>query len=517
METSRFPSSNNATSSTSSTSSSALTAIATIKPANTYAYIQALGIHATGIDAKELEERTLLEVSRLRGNSFEIFPSKPEVCDVILKCTIARPAVNSATSGALAGGAATMATIKRERSFSASSSVSTVTTLAADDTEEEEAGDTEGEDSEGTTGAAVAAATAVVGTKEGLVTATAAAAAAGKDVVWNASDKGQHYPMLEEDLMPLLLVGEGVEDQVGEEEAGKGGKRKHVEGDRAQKKHKGLHKAVGLTGSALDHQQHKQEDEKQRDGNVKMTTSVSSASPSHQPQALQSLPSNPHQKRAVSVGGSNVRVLYARSVILAEKSQYFDRAFRRGGFREMGERQLELNFEDEEEFDDFARLIRLCHGPSFTSEATDTAGGGICDGNMEGGGGGGGGVGGCGGAGRRRELRREELLRLVLVADAFEVVQCVEEGVAALCARMGYTLAVKTFQKVPDGLRNHEAIRRLLLAAGAALAKGIGVLAGAKIWSRRRPDVSRGGKDKEEREEKGECGTRVRHNGHLIR
>jgi len=350
--------------------------------------------------------------------------------------------------------------------------VSTATTLAADDTEEEEAGDTEGEDFEGTTAGAAAA----VG---GVIRAAAAGAVAvGQEVVLDVGEKCQRSLMLEEGLMSPLLVGVGVEDQEGreeeededEEEAGEGGKRKRVEGDQAQKKRKGLplSASAGLARSEL--QQQEQQEEEQ-DGDVKMAPVSSSSSPSHNQ-------SNPHQQLAVSVGDSNVRVLYARSVILAEKSQYFDRAFRRGGFREMGERQLELSFDDEEGFDDFARLIRLCHGPSFTSEAATSSGSG------------------GGGEGRRRELRREELLRLVLVADAFEVVQCVEEGVTALCARMSYTLAVKTFQRVPEGLRNHGAIHKLLLAAGAALAKGVGVLGGTKIWSRRRPDVMRGGKDK---------------------
>lgn len=153
------------------------------------------------------------------------------------------------------------------------------------------------------------------------------------------------------------------------------------------------------------------------------------------------------------------------------------------------------------EFEDFARLVRLCHGPSFLHEeqtapapehaeatATDAAAGAGA---------------GAEAAGalafivvNRRELRREELLRLLLVADAFECLGCVRACTRQLCRTMTYALACKVFVAVPESLKDHAHIRRLLVAAGRALAQGVGVLGGARTWSRRRPDLTRGGKDK---------------------
>jgi hypothetical protein len=107
--------------------------------------------------------------------------------------------------------------------------------------------------------------------------------------------------------------------------------------------------------------------------------------------------------------------------------------------------------------------------------------------------------------GNRRELKREELLRLLLVADAFECLDCVRACTRQLCRAMTYALACKAFTAVPESLKEHAHIRRLLVAAGRALAQGIGVLGGARTWSRRRPDLTRGGKDKVcGREERGE-------------
>lgn len=95
-----------------------------------------------------------------------------------------------------------------------------------------------------------------------------------------------------------------------------------------------------------------------------------------------------------------------------------------------------------------------------------------------------------------RDIRREELLRLLLVADAFECMACVRDCTRHLCRSMTYALACKAFATVPESLKGHAHIRRLLVAAGRALALGVGVLGGARTWSRRRPDLSRGGKDK---------------------
>lgn len=136
------------------------------------------------------------------------------------------------------------------------------------------------------------------------------------------------------------------------------------------------------------------------------------------------------------------------------------------------------------EFEDFARLVRNCHASSFLHEEyTHTMEPGSA-------------AAAFGPLMRRRELRREELLRLLLVADAFECLGCVRACTRQLCRTMTYALACKVFVAVPESLKEHAHIRRLLVAAGRALAQGVGVLGGARTWSRRRPDLTRGGKDK---------------------
>ncbi len=385
-------------------------------------HVQALGISATGVDAKELEEQALLEVNRLRGgHSFVAFLQKPEACDVTLKCHVKKPAAPAAaTACPLVQTPSTFkVATKRERSFSSASSVSTATTLPADDQDEEVP----------------------------MIDVSSSDETAGEQP---SSEDSLASPLLVDDADTDAALLQGADD----EDGGAGGKRKRSDADRAQKKRK--------APPTLPQQYPSPQPQHAEDGDKKMAAAAASLQQQQQQQQQQQRQPQPQPQ--------GVHTIFARSTILAEKSPYFDRAFR-GGWKEGSERQVVLHFDEEADFQDFARLVRLCHGPSFTRETS------------------------VGGEGTRGNLRREELLRLLLVADSFEVVQCVEDCVANLCVRMNYSLATKVFQRVPESLKNHAHIRKLLLAAGTALAKGVGVL-GPKAWSRRRPDVAVGGKDK---------------------
>jgi len=432
-------------------------------------HAQALGIETERFDESELEGQALLQVHRLRGGmACEDFPSRPEACDVTFICTVARSGMPLASRGRLGGPAATsaetrcMATTrnaqKRERSFSASSSVSTATTVPSTDVDEDEdTADSEGDEAR--------VATAVM---EAIERTSKAKGDAAVGTRLGQAEGSRHAS---EEKLPLSCAALLAPPRLHSGGASRGSvKRKSGEEEKKETKRGSF--SASEDGAPMKGRQVEREEAGWGGSNERSPVSAPPSSRMRKYQASD------------STSGPSVRVLYANSVVLAEKSAYFQRAFRGGGFRETGEREVKLDFQDEEGFEDFARLIRLCHGPSFTSEVSH-ASVGLGPGP----------AGGEKGGPCRRPLGGKELLGLALVSDAFEVVACLEDCVAALCDSMSYSLAVETFKRVPEGLSEHEHIRRVLEAASAALARWMGVM-DSGVWSRRRPDVSRGWKDK---------------------
>ena len=73
-----------------------------------------------------------------------------------------------------------------------------------------------------------------------------------------------------------------------------------------------------------------------------------------------------------------------------------------------------------------------------------------------------------------QRLSKEELVRLLVVANGYEMVWCVEECARALAPFEGFDDAVTYFQCVPDSLLYTEPLRLTTRAAGDALAVALG-------------------------------------------
>ncbi len=92
---------------------------------------------------------------------------------------------------------------------------------------------------------------------------------------------------------------------------------------------------------------------------------------------------------------------------------------------------------------DFQRLIKLSYAPTYAEE----------DG---------------------RALTKEELLRLLVLANGYEMLWCLEECAQALMPFDGYDEALAFFRAVPDSLLWTEALREATEAAGCALSEALG-------------------------------------------
>jgi hypothetical protein len=79
-----------------------------------------------------------------------------------------------------------------------------------------------------------------------------------------------------------------------------------------------------------------------------------------------------------------------------------------------------------------------------------------------------------------QRLSKGELLRLLLLANGYEMVWCVEECAQALLPFDGYDDARAYFQCVPDSLLYTEPLRSATMAAGDALASALGPV--EQLW-----------------------------------
>jgi hypothetical protein len=77
-------------------------------------------------------------------------------------------------------------------------------------------------------------------------------------------------------------------------------------------------------------------------------------------------------------------------------------------------------------------------------------------------------------------LSKEELLRLLLLANGYDMVLCMEECAEALCPFDGYDEALAFLRAVPDMLLQTKPLHAARKAAGDALAKALGPV--EKLW-----------------------------------
>lgn len=114
--------------------------------------------------------------------------------------------------------------------------------------------------------------------------------------------------------------------------------------------------------------------------------------------------------------------------VLASRSPYFLRALT-SGFHESTDKTLQLK--DAEAVKDIKLLLKLAYTASYAED-------------------------------KGRPLDKPQLLRLLRLADAYEMPDCVVECAVALCPVADYDEAVQICQAIPDSVLSHKGLARLL-------------------------------------------------------
>lgn len=127
--------------------------------------------------------------------------------------------------------------------------------------------------------------------------------------------------------------------------------------------------------------------------------------------------------------------------VLAPRSPYFLRALT-SGFRESTDKTIVLRLEDEDAVEDMKLLLRLTYTSSYTQ-----IGGGPFD--------------------------KPQLLRLLRLADGFEMTDCMAECAVALRPMADYDEALHIFQTIPDSVLGHDGLASLLKEGGDIIASAL--------------------------------------------
>jgi hypothetical protein len=101
------------------------------------------------------------------------------------------------------------------------------------------------------------------------------------------------------------------------------------------------------------------------------------------------------------------------------------------------------------DFEDFRLMIRLSYGSTYS-----------WDGPLR--------------------LRPGQLFRLLVLADCYEMTDCVKECAAALGSCLTYALASYCFVALPDPLKGQAHVHRLLVRAADLIASGLGPF--QRLW-----------------------------------
>lgn len=126
--------------------------------------------------------------------------------------------------------------------------------------------------------------------------------------------------------------------------------------------------------------------------------------------------------------------------VLASRSPYFLRALT--SFRESTDKTIVLRLKDEEAVQDMKLLLKLTYTASYVKD-------------------------------NGRPLDKLQLLRLLRLADANEMTDCVVECAVALCPVADYDEAVQICQAIPDSVLSHRGLEPLLKDGGDVIAKAL--------------------------------------------